>query len=172
MSYEIVKLTSNHDVGDFDCGDADIDKFLKMAFEGQEQFYSVTYVMVSKENEDIMAYATVANGVIKMADLDENLFSDFTHPELPALLLGRLGRDKKYRGVGFGQIMVKYCIGLAHELSKTVGCRVVYVDSYVSRVSLYEDLGFRKCSEELKEEDGDRNYVTLYYDLFEGPEKA
>lgn len=171
MSYEIEKLTSNHDVSDFDCGDADIDRFLKTAFERQEQYYSVTYVMISKENEDILAYATVANGVIKMADLDEDPFGDFSYPEMPALLLGRLGRDKKYHGDGLGKIMVKYCIGLAHEISKTVGCRVVYVDSYISKVPLYEDLGFRKCSEELKEEDGDRNYVTLYYDLFEGPEE-
>lgn len=159
------------DVSDFDCGDADIDRFLRTAFEGQEQYYSVTYVMVSKENEDIMAYATVANGVIKMADLDEDMFGDFPHPELPALLLGRLGRDKEYRGDGLGQIMVKYCIGLAHELSRRVGCRVVYVDSYVSKVPLYEDLGFKQCSEEEKEEGGEQNFATLCYDLFEVPER-
>lgn len=168
IAYKIEKLTEDHDVSGFDCGDESINRFLRVrAFKDQSEKYSSTYVMVNEENGDIMAYATVLNSVIRLTDVDKEDFPDFPYEKIPALLLARLGRDVSYRGKRFGETMIKYCVGLAQNLSRLVGCRLVCVDSYADKVPHYESLGFVRCSEEQPEEDGERKYVTLYYDLFD-----
>ncbi len=166
IDYEIVKLMEDHDVSDFDCGDASIDRFLEeKALVDQNQRYSSTYVMVNKANGEIMAFATVLNGIVTLTDEDREDFPGRGYTRMPALLLARLGRHIPYRGEGYGKEMTLYCIGLAMELSKIVGCRLVYVDSYVDRVGFYESLGFVRYSEDEPEEDGGRDFVRLCYDL-------
>lgn len=165
-AHRIKGLTEDHNVDGFDCGDEDINEFLKeWALKYNSLKYARTYVMVNEENGDIIAYATVLNGVVELTDLDTTDFPCFPYPRMPAVLLARVGRDTEYRGKGLGKEMILYCIGLAHDLSESVGCRLAVVDSYTDRVKLYEDLGFVRCSEEEPEEDGERKTVKLYYDL-------
>ncbi|MFQ5909969.1 MAG: hypothetical protein ACE5IJ_04515 [Thermoplasmata archaeon] len=161
--YRIEILTKDHDVKRFDCGDEGINRFLREdAIKQQEQKYLSTYVTVN--GRDVGTYATVANGVVELTDVEKEDFPDFPYPQIPALLLARLGRDIRYKGSGLGEIMIKFCIGLAHDVSEKVGCRVVCVHSYVGKAAYYESLGFVQCGGE-QEASGKLRYVTLYFDL-------
>ena len=70
-----------------------------------------------------------------------------------------------FKNKGFGKLMIKFAISEADRLSEEVGCRFVYLDSYLNKIDLYKELGFVECAEKEQEMDGKRYYVTMCYDL-------
>jgi len=62
---------------------------------------------------------------------------------VPALLLGRLGVDRRYRGLGIGTALVAYALATAVELNAKAACRAVVVTALHAQArSWWEHLGF------------------------------
>jgi hypothetical protein len=73
---------------------------------------------------------------------------DAPYPQVPALLLGRLGVDKDARCDDdgnknyHGYTLIDACIRMASALKKIVGCRYIRVDAYPDMVDYYRKKGF------------------------------
>jgi GNAT superfamily N-acetyltransferase len=81
----------------------------------------------------------------------------------PSLLIAMLGVANDHCGKGLGYEMVQYAIGRAREISRTVGCRFVRVDSEKTEkaLRLYRKARFRSSPEQ----EESRGTEAMYFDL-------
>lgn len=93
----------------------------------------------------IAGYFTVSMNAIELDKLgkDEKVKGS-TPKKYPAMLIGRMGVDKKYRGKGIGSEMCLFCRGLAIETSHEIGCRYVMLHTTDAQVPFYRKSGFVK----------------------------
>lgn len=143
---KIEKLSRIHDTSKFDCGDEDINEFLKKdALMWQERKLAVTRIFVY--NDEIIGFSCTSADSIKL-DLEErkneNGLDQKKMKEVPAIKIGRLGRSLKYKDQKVGEFILKWTIGHVLELSDSTGIRFVTVDSYPKKVEWYELFGFKQ----------------------------
>lgn len=80
--------------------------------------------------------------------------------------IGRLGRDKKYKGVG--SFILQWAIGYIQTVSEHVGIRYITVDSYPDKIGWYKKNGFLQNQHKDYE---DREHASMRYDLYNPPKK-
>lgn len=111
----------------------------------QENNLSATRLV--KIRNKIVGYFTVSMNAIELDKLgkDEKV-KNTTPKKYPAMLIGRMGIDKKYRRKGIGTEICQFCKGLAIEVSKDVACRYVMLHTTDDRnkVRFYNESGFIK----------------------------
>ena len=105
---------------------------------------------LGKEYRIIVAF-TVANDCLRIYDLPNNRrkkLTESTHKHLkryPAVLIGRLGVNKDYRGKGYGSEILDYVKNWFSEPENKTGCRFVIVDALNSPrvLKFYSENKFR-----------------------------
>jgi len=89
----IEKITPSDDLSGFNCGDEDLNEFLKKdSLEQMAKQLNVTYLC--KYNNKIIAFFTLSSDSIKINRDDKHIVG-INYSEYPALKLGRLGVDKR-----------------------------------------------------------------------------
>lgn len=138
----VEELSPDHDLFSFDCGDKDLNEFLREdALRYQEQLIAKTYVVIYLQK--IIAFFSVMNDSLKL-NIEETMSTPRLRRlhEYPAIKIGRLGVDKQYKQKGFGSFIIGYVVGLARLVNTNSACRFVTVDSYHESVPFYEKQGF------------------------------
>ena len=154
---KIVHLTSSHDFSCFECGDSDLDDFIKTdSFEYQQKMIARTFVLMRK-NEAIGFHSVTMDSLKKKRILTSEEF-DITN--YPALKIARLAVDKTCHKHGYGELLLLHAIRLAQRLEGDVGCRLVTVDSKKEAVDFYIKHNFK-----LINNSETQTYPTLYLDL-------
>ncbi len=160
--FTVKKLDDKVDLSSFDCSDNDelrLDDFIhKKAFEYQQQGMGVTYLFYNDDH--IVGYVTVAMGGIgvKMTDLKVDVYDKKRYP---ALWLGRLAVDNKFRKRDVGKCMTIWVIGFALKTAEDIGCRfIVLVTKGAQRIEFYAKCGFTVSHIEL-----DDNAKMLFFPL-------
>ena len=151
--YDIQKFENDIPTDAFDCGDDDLNDFIKNeVLFYKQQLIAVPYVVVEKDkNDKILAYFTLANDKIAVTDFESNTqFNKFKKKNFnkekylrsyPSVKIGRLGISKHLQGVGIGTNIIDFIKLYFLEDNKT-GCRFVTVDAYNAAVPFYEKNGF------------------------------
>ena len=164
--YNIRKLENDITIGNFDCGDYDLNDFIK----NEVQFYkaqllAMPYVVTEIGRKDkILAYCTLANDKIAVTNFASNSqFNKFNKEKYlrsyPSVKIGRLGISKDLQGTGIGTNIIDFIKLHFLEDNKT-GCRFVTVDAYNAAVPFYEKNGFAFLTQK------DENPTQLmYFDL-------
>ena len=141
---EVRALRPEDDRTRFRSGDPDLDRFF-LRFAGQSQFkhhLGVTYVAV--EGGTILGFATVAAAQIEaMAQPPAQAAGMPRHPR-PVVRIGRLAVSEAARGLGVGQLLVRFVLALGHATAPQIGCVGILVDAKLGAVGFYEKLGFFK----------------------------
>jgi GNAT superfamily N-acetyltransferase len=164
---EVLKLTEDlkHLTDDFDCGDQDLNEFVKEdALTYVNGKIAVTYIL-SNENKAIGFFCLSNDSIEIKGKAKTTLVKEGKRQKTyPALKIGRLGIDKKYQGNGFGSFIIKHTLGLALTHSEKIGCRYLTVDAYNRDIpiSFYSRNGFQK----LTQDDGKEN-IPMYLDLLQ-----
>lgn len=103
MQILIEDLEKAHNRKAFDCGDEDLNKFLReQARKASSRHISRTRVLVG-DNNKVMGYYTVT--FINVEAPIDSPYSNYPHP-LPALLVARLAIDKVYQRQGLGEYLL------------------------------------------------------------------
>ena len=162
----IVPLTRLYNVINFDCGDADLNEFLKIdSFVYQEKKLASTVLVVEKEM--VVGFFSLSCDAIKlMNDEKEDCWIPSKKPvkEYPAVKIARLAVDKNRQSKHLGTHCVQIAIGLIRDrLSEFIGCRFITVDSYHERVDWYSRFKF-VINEHSKYKNKD-DYITMRFDL-------
>ena len=111
-----------------------------------------------KNKDAIVGYFTVSMNAIELDKLDKDEKVKGTTPKkYPAMLIGRMGIDKKYRYKGLGSEICIFCRGLAIETSQKVACRYVILHTTEDKVPFYEKSGFIKSGNPPK-----KGIVSMY----------
>jgi GNAT superfamily N-acetyltransferase len=119
--WQIERLDQSHERGDFCCGKALLDDFLR-ARAGQYERRNVgrTYVAVRPGEKRVLGYCTLAAGALELANLPRNAAKKLPKHPVPVALLGRLAVDRSMQGRGLGADLLfdafKRCLLLADVL--------------------------------------------------------
>jgi len=143
LTYKI--LEEADDLSDFDCSKDDIlglNEFIhKEALDYQKEKLGTTYLFFNKQN--IVGYVTLAMSQLETKFVDETNHSKISRKFYPALLIGRLGVDNKFRDRNIGTNLCLWCLGKADDISKEIGCRLVILQTQVNVVDFYRKSGFK-----------------------------
>lgn len=138
---EFVKLDAR-DLTSFDCrvdgkDEQGLQEFIQtQARDYQERDLGVSYLVLIKG--EVAAFVTVAMTSIALEKMEEGeKVAGAPFENYPALLLGRLAVDKRFRRRKIGSKVCSWCLGLARDLSGRVGCRYVVLHARDAVVPFY-----------------------------------
>lgn len=170
IDFDIVRLTKDHNVLAFDCGNKDINDFLmEDAYEYQEGLLAVTYLALNKSHDDVLSYFCLLNdklayfpGDDKKAwnKLNRKVSNHKRMKSYPAVKIGRLGTQRMCSGQGLARDIIDYIKVLFTNGNRT-GCRFLTVDAHRDAVGFYEKCGFSYFTDLYVDEDT----RLMYFDL-------
>ena len=136
-------LAAHHQLGAFDCGTESLNHWLqRRALLNQLAGVSRTSV-VCQEQQEVVAYMSLAAGSIVLADVPGALRRNMPNP-LPVVVLGRLAVDRRHQGLGLGRALVAHAIRQSLQAQQLIGARLLLVHALDERVAaFYCRLGFR-----------------------------
>jgi GNAT superfamily N-acetyltransferase len=144
--FEVSSLTESDDLSGFSCAKSDLDDWLRDdALRFQQARIASTYLL---RHEGILVgyVALLADTVeLKTHELKKLRPLKFDDPKsIPAIKVGRLAVTTAVQRKGAGTYLMRFAAMTALELSDTVGCRLLTVDSKsdVDSISFYKKLGF------------------------------
>lgn len=158
-------LSKLSDLSKFDCGDNDINNFLKHdALTYQENKLATTTLFIFND-ELIGFFSTAADSIkLKLTEKQEHNMHGKPLHEFPAIKISRLGRDINYKSQNVGANILKWAIGYILQCSEMTAVRFVTVDAYPQKVSWYAPFGFKpNLHERYSKKD---HHVSMRYDLF------
>ncbi len=153
----------NHLTG-FETDNKELKDFLiDDALGNQEMGFSNTYLWFYNPENSLVAYVTILMDSIRLRGKLRQFFRDegVEYKTLPALKVGRLCVDKRYKRRGIGTNMMYFVMEKILKLSTEVGCRFLVVDAKRESVNFYKKLGF----EILK--DREKGTIPMYFDMID-----
>jgi ribosomal protein S18 acetylase RimI-like enzyme len=158
-----------YDLSEFDCGHADLNEFIKVDCPRHiSQRLSFTRLALYENN--IVGYITLLADSIALHITEREWFiqKNLSVQQVPALKIGRLGVENKYKGRNIGTALMRYSVGVAFRMNDelSVGCRFLTVDSDQDAVGFYTKIGFIM---NLHRDYKGRKYPSMHYDIIQGP---
>jgi GNAT superfamily N-acetyltransferase len=135
----------------------DIDKFIH---ENPIRYirYHISTIYSVKYEEKLIAYFTLSMCIIKTEELlGEDVREGIAYQNYPALLVGKIGVDKKIRNMGIGRAILLYCLGLAQTINDDVACSALILHTTRDMVGYYRKNGFKNI-----EPKSSKKLVTMY----------
>lgn len=119
-------LSALHDVSDFTCDKAVLDRWLKTrALSNQEKGF--TAVMVVHEEMRVVGYYGLAPTAIVPGRLPRSIRTGQPPDPVPCLLLGQLATDRRWAGQGIGTGLLKHALQRCVAAASLVGGRALVV---------------------------------------------
>lgn len=138
----------------FDCGHSDLnDFFANDCFDYSRELIGKTYCFTLDTNpKEIVCAFTIANDSIKVNTLPNSrrkkVLKEIPREKrmrsYPAVLIGRLGVDIKFKQKGIGKELMNFIKSWFIDSNNKTGCRFIVVDSYNEDIPLnyYQANGF------------------------------
>lgn len=143
---------SLHNYKDFDCGEPQLNNFLKLSAKKQQKQDMVrVYVLVESGSDDILGYHSINVGSMEAHDLDRKPRGIPAHGEIPVLFLGQVAVGLPAQRKGLGSILLHHVFEKAVAVADKVGCYAVLLDAMgdggeekrQQRMDWYAQFGFR-----------------------------
>ena len=145
-NYYFETLNENHDLSEFDCGDEDLNNFLKEdALKLQNSKLSHTKLIIY--NEKVIGYTSIITDTLILKnirdqkvklDIKKELKISNKNKNLPAVKIGRLAIDRKYSGKGLGSdILLNIIYNLKNISNNEIGLRFIIVEGYAKAYTFY-----------------------------------
>lgn len=144
----VLPLNNQHDKKAFDCGDADLNRWLaQVARQHKEKGVSSTFVVVADESStEIMGFYAINLAEIVNADLPAQLGKRL--PErVPVFRLGRLATAKGHQGKRIGEFMLFDAIDRVTRIATEIGGVGLVVNAKPAAVGFYLQYGFEQMSD-------------------------
>ncbi len=164
----VERFVETRNVESFDCGDKDLNDFLCTEEVARYDRENLGRTYLAYYEGDLAGYFTVSNDGLRVEYLKQvKSFSKLARMKLetiPALKIGRLAVDRRYQSRGVGRLLLRYIAGMAIEIGRGTGIRLLILQAKPQSVSFYLKAGFQ-LTYEVKRERGRRNR-TMFLDLF------
>ncbi len=144
--FSIEPLASNHNRENFSCGNEQLDRYFRItASQDLKRNIAVPYVIVNLENSQIIGYYTLSMTSIDLGELPHSIAKKLPkYPLIGVTLIGRLAVDEKYKGMGWGKLLVMDALYKSLEASKQVASFDVIVDAIDEQaVKFYQRFDFQ-----------------------------
>lgn len=141
MLSEPVLLATRHQLGDFSCGVASLDDWLKRrARPNQVSGASRTYVVADVDT--VVGYYCLASGALALNEAPPAMRRNMPDP-LPIAVLGRLAVDRSYQGRGLGVALLQDAVLRTLQAGDILGIRGLLVHALSAEAqAFYQYHGF------------------------------
>jgi GNAT superfamily N-acetyltransferase len=150
---------AKHRRNEFSCEEPELAEFLHYrSIPEMEARASACFVLAPKDDPGRVAgFYTLSAATIILARLPPELTTRLPkYPNLPATLLGRLARDRNFRGAGLGDLLLVSALRRALGSTSSVGSVAVVTDPQNAQVEdFYRKYGFRNLG------GGRRMFLTM-----------
>lgn len=135
------KLSTEHDLADFDCGEAVLNDWLRRrALPNEENGSSRTYVISAAKR--VVGYYTLAVGAVAHAGAPGRVKRNMPDP-VPVMVLGRLAVDKDFQGRGVGSGLLRDAVLRTVQAAEIAGIRAILVHAISEAAKrFYQGYGF------------------------------
>lgn len=128
--FRIEPLGVEHDRKQFDCGKAPLNEYLqRTARQHQEKDVSRTYVLNDDaEPGSIIGYYTLTTCEVESESIPPHHAKRLPR-RIPGVKIGRLATDRRYRGNGYGELLLLNALERITGISDELGITAVFVDA-------------------------------------------
>ena len=135
------KLSPDHDLSQFQCGEPALDDWLKKrALQNEESGGSRTYVVCAGGR--VVAYYALAVGAVAHVDAPGRVRRNMPDP-VPVMVIGRLAIDQSMQCLGIGPALLRDAILRTLQAAEIAGIRAILVHAISERAKrFYEKWGF------------------------------
>jgi GNAT superfamily N-acetyltransferase len=124
--FEIEKLRREHDLTQFDCGNAMLNTWLhKYAWTNQQADSAKTYVALAADQ--IVGYYALTTGSVHKHETPERIAKGLANHPIGIVLLARLAVDTAQQGKGLGKALLFDALMRIEEAADIVAVRAVMV---------------------------------------------
>ncbi len=158
------RLSKVYDLSKFDCGDEDLNDFIKNdAFVYQEKKLTTTILFFYEEN--LIAFLSIAADSLKLNFNEKESYNLHQKrlEDVPSIKFARLAVDKNYQKQGVGTNILKWGIGYALDCSERVAIRFITVDAYPHKIDFY--LKYHFLVNQNRHYTKKSNHISMRYDL-------
>jgi GNAT superfamily N-acetyltransferase len=143
MDVPIYLLESEHDRTLFDCGEPELNAYIKQsATQNARNNLSKTHVWI-KDNK-VAGFYTISMGEISPTSIPANLAKRLPRYPVAIARIARLAIDLTHQGNGSGKALLLHALENCHRLSQTIGMYAVLVDAKHQRAkAFYQRHGFQ-----------------------------
>lgn len=117
-------LNRSHNLGDFDCGNQQLNEWLKHRALRNQPNFSQTYVAI--QNSKVIAFYALAAGSIFRAEIPKGIVRNSPN-EIPIFLLARIAVDLNCQGKGIGRVLLKEAVLRCISAQQHVGAAALKV---------------------------------------------
>jgi GNAT superfamily N-acetyltransferase len=134
-------IKPEHQLADFNSGNAELDEWLKKrALKNEDSGASRTYVVTVEQK--VIAYYCLANGSVLNTSAPGKVRRNM--PEsIPVMVIGRLAVNFNWQGKGIGRALVRDAVLRTLQAANIAGIRAILVHAISEEAKLfYERCGF------------------------------
>lgn len=125
-AFEIEKLSREHDLTEFDCGNRTLNTWLlKYAWTNQQADSAKTYVALSGDR--VAGYYALTTGSVHKHESPERIAKGLANHPIGIVLLARLAVDTSQQGKGLGKALLFDALTRIEEAADIVAVRAVMV---------------------------------------------
>ncbi|MBY4595659.1 GNAT family N-acetyltransferase [Ottowia caeni] len=127
----VVPLGKGHYRSAFDCGNDDLNRFLKQqARQDAEKHVAVPFVLLEPGRRAVRGFYTLSASIIPLDELPPDMMKKLPrYGQLPVTLLGRLAVDQTAKGQGVGEFLLIDALRRCLEGAQQIGAMAAIVDA-------------------------------------------
>jgi GNAT superfamily N-acetyltransferase len=135
------KLSANHDLQQFICGEPTLDDWLrKRALQNEQSGASRTYVVCVGKR--VVGYYALAVGAVWHVDAPGRIRRNMPDP-VPVMVIARLAVDQMFQGRAVGPALLRDAVLRTLQAAEIAGIRAILVHAISERARrFYEKWGF------------------------------
>lgn len=123
-TFRIEKLTKEHALVNFDCGQDALNRFLiRHALQSQQANAAQTYLGIA--DETVIGFYSLAVGHVLFEDAPERLTKGIARHPVPIMLLARLGVSVDWAGRGIGKGLLRDAMQRTMQAADIAGIRAL-----------------------------------------------
>lgn len=137
--------TSIHERAEFDCGQADLTRYLKR-YAGQDSRRGLSRVFVLCRQDEALVHGYYTLSAVAIGKDEESVqgTNHLPYDLIPAILIGRLGISQHQQKKGLGGVLLFDALQRCWCASQVVGVHAVIVDAKDEQASMfYQHFGFK-----------------------------
>jgi GNAT superfamily N-acetyltransferase len=124
----LVGLTADHDVGDFDCGNDELDAWLRdHSLASQRADLARTYLVLA--DDAVVAYVSLTTGSVRPETVPTRYARGMPRYPIPTILIARLAVDRGHQRNRLGSRLLAEALRRAVRTSDVIAARLVVVDA-------------------------------------------
>lgn len=156
---QTVPLAKTHARAEFSCGVAELDVYLqRFALQNRKTNVAAPFVLPADDGRTIIGFYTLSAFSVALASLPVDLQARLPkYPEVPAVLLGRLGVNTTFRGKGYGRMLLLDALHRIIRSTRDVAAVLVVVDAKDEQAADF----YRKCEFEALAASPGRYFLTV-----------